>query len=74
MIATLFYNPLHISHGVVLWLIIPLCLSVAVIYKTVRTDNLRRLPMEILVLMGYMTGGLVALGGALVLMQYLFLR
>jgi hypothetical protein len=42
-------------------LLLPLLLSVAVIYKTVRLDDLRRLPMQVLMLMLYMIGGLGAL-------------
>ena len=67
MIAwTLFYNPLPLNgDGWTLWLVLPLCLSVAATYKAIRTENLRRLPLEVLALMGYMTVGLVALGVAL---------
>ena len=50
------------SGGWSLWLLLPLCASVAIIYKTVRTKNLRRLPVEVLGLVVYMTVGLVALG------------
>lgn len=65
MIATLFVNPITLSNQAVLWLILPLCLSVAIIYKTIRTRNLRRLPLEIASLMAYMVGGLVLLGAVL---------
>jgi hypothetical protein len=65
LIATLFVNPITLSNQAVLWLILPLCLSVAIIYKTIRTRNLRRLPLEIASLMAYMVGGLVLLGAVL---------
>lgn len=71
MIAwTLFYNPLLLrSDWTMLLVMLPLCLAVAVVYKTVRTRNLRRLPIEILVLMGLMTSGLAVLGAALYFLQ-----
>jgi hypothetical protein len=74
MIAwTLFYNPILVPQPVVLWLILPMCLSVAIVYKTVRTGDLRKLPREVISLMVYMTGGLVLLGAVLWLMMKLFL-
>jgi hypothetical protein len=63
MIAwTIFYNPLPLSSDQLLWLSLPLCLSLAVVYKTVRTKNLRRLPREVLVLYGYIILGLLGIG------------
>ncbi len=60
---TLFYNPMQLpSDGWSLWLLIPLCLAVSVVYKTVRTENLRKLPLEILSTLCYMLAGLTALG------------
>jgi uncharacterized membrane protein len=53
----------------VLWLIIPLCLAVVVVYKTVRTDNLRRLPLQIFFLSVYVFVGLVVLGACLYVVQ-----
>ena len=59
----LFRTPMPLEAGSwMLWLLLPLCMAVAIVYKTVRTKNLRRLPLEVLALMGYMTAGLVALG------------
>ncbi len=63
--ATLFRNPMEISSSCILWLLIPLCVSVAIIYKTVRTDNVRRLHIQIVSLVAYMIAGLVLLGGVL---------
>ena len=65
MIAALFTNPITLSSSDILWLIAPLCLGVAIVYKTVRTENLRRLPAQVLGLMVYMAAGLAALGVAL---------
>ena len=59
----LFTNPIILpANGWTLWLILPLCAAVATAYKAVRTDNLRRLPLEILSAMAYMIAGLVLLG------------
>ncbi len=71
MIAwTLFRNPLFLrSDWTMLLVMLPLCLAVAVVYKTVRTRNLRRLPVEVLVLMVLMISGLAALGAALYFLQ-----
>lgn len=60
---TLFHNPMPLqADGWTLWLLLPLCLSVAIIYKAVRIQNLRRFPWEVLALMGYMIVGLIGLG------------
>lgn len=74
MIAwTLFYHPMTVPSNWVLWLILPVLLAVAVVYKTLRTDNLRKLPKQIAMLLAYMVGGLLALGAALWLVQVCFL-
>ena len=56
----------------VLWLILPLCVVVAVVYKTVRINDIRKLPRQIAALMVYMVGGLVLLGAVLWLVQLCF--
>lgn len=74
MIAwTLFYHPVTLPASWALWMVLPVLLAVAVVYKTLRTENLRRLPLEIAALMGYMVGGLVVLGVGLWLVQACFL-
>ena len=70
MIAwTIFYHPVSLGSDGLLWLVLPLCLSVAVIYKTVRTGELRRLPVEIVACLAYMAAGMVLLGAALWVVQ-----
>jgi len=73
MIAwTVFYNPMALpANGWTLWLVLPLCLSVAITYKTIRTQDLRRLPLEVAALMGYISVGLVSLGVGLWLIHNL---
>ncbi len=70
MIATLFYNPIALpSDSTLLWLLLPVMAGVAIIYKAVRTKQIKKLPLEILVLMVYIVIGLFALGGGLYLFQ-----
>jgi len=62
MIAKLFTHPIILPFHTILWLVLPLCASVAVVYKTIRVNNIRRMPMEAGVLLVYMAVGLGALG------------
>ena len=69
MIAwTIFTHPMALKSTSLLWLAIPLCASVAIAYKTVRTRNLRRLPLDVLMLVIYMVVGLAALCAGLYLL------
>ena len=64
MAWTIFLNPIpHLSQAAALWLVLPLCASVAVVYKAIRVPNLRDLPREVAGLILYMAVGL-AVGGA----------
>ncbi|MBI5723210.1 MAG: hypothetical protein HZA50_04575 [Planctomycetes bacterium] len=67
---TLFYNPVPMPSTWSFWLLLPLCLSIVVVYRTIRTKDMRRLPMEILRLSIYMAAGLSILGLALWLLRY----
>ena len=70
MIAwTLFYNPMILSFNRLLWLLIPLCASVAIVYKTVRIRRLDNLHIQIISLLLYMLVGLVLLGTGLWLLH-----
>ncbi len=62
---TLFYNPLPLPSSAVLWLVLPLCAAVAIVYKTLRVKDIRRLPLVAAGLMLYISGGLAALGAGL---------
>lgn len=62
MIAwTIFTNPLTLSFNSELMFLLPLCAAVAIIYKTIRVDDLRYLAREIVSLVAYMVAGLVVL-------------
>ena len=48
-------------------LMLPLCLSIAIVYKTTRCENLRDVPVAALVLWGTIVVGMYAVGVALLL-------
>jgi hypothetical protein len=57
----IFLNPMVLGFNTELWLLLPLCAAVAIVYKTIRVDDLRHLAREIVALIAYMVVGLVAL-------------
>ena len=61
MIATLFYNPITLSFESELWLLLPLCAAVGLVYKTIRVDHISHLLKGLLVLWLSMALGLFAL-------------
>ena len=66
----IFVNPVQmgINH---IWLVLPLCMVLAVVYKTIRVRRLRQLPLQILGLWAYIFAGLVVLAVAFwLLMEY----
>ncbi len=69
ILGTIFIHPVVLPYHSLLWLLLPLCFGVAVIYKTIRIGDLRRLPKEILALSAYMLFGLAALGAGLCLIM-----
>jgi hypothetical protein len=69
ILANIFTHPVVLPYHSLLWLLLPLCLGVAVIYKTIRIDDLRGLPKGILTLSAYMLFGLTALATGLWLIQ-----
>lgn len=70
MIAlALFTKPMTLHFYSLLWLLMPLCAVVALVYKTLRTQDLSRLPMEVARLVAYMAGGLAVLGAGLWLLH-----
>ena len=66
---TVFYNPMALPSGWMLWLMLPLCVSVAVVYRAIRLERLERFAWSVLGLVAYMVAGLVALGAGLWLVQ-----
>ena len=69
MAGTDFYHPMTLSFDELLWLLLPLCASLSITYKAIRTESLRRLPLEVLTLFCYLVIGLLGLGTGLWLVQ-----
>ncbi len=65
MIGQLFVHPQILPFDMIPWLLLPLCVSVAVVYKTIRVRDLRRLPVQAGILIVFMLGGLLTLGAGL---------
>lgn len=65
----LFLYPVQLPSQYALWLLIPLCAGVALVYKAVRTNDVRRLWIDVALLLGYMIAGLTALAVVLYLIQ-----
>ena len=63
MIAELFVHPVQMGQNA-LWLVLPLCAVVAVVYKAVRVQHVRQLPLQVLGLWAYILAGLTALSVA----------
>ena len=62
LLATLFLESIYLSSPQRLLLILPLCLSVAVVYKTTRCANLKDIPVAALVLWVTIVIGMYAVG------------
>jgi hypothetical protein len=61
-LSDLFYHSQILSSRTMLWMLVPLCLVVSIIYKTIRINELRRLWWQILYMFGYIVCGLAAMG------------
>jgi len=42
--AAIFTSPLLIFSGTALWMVLPLCLSVSIVYRTIRTEEYTQTP------------------------------
>ena len=69
--AGLFFKPIDVSE-VWLWMLLPLCLSVAVVYKTTKLKQLRRLPFSVAALFSTILLAVMAIGGVLYFLVYLW--
>jgi hypothetical protein len=63
-LGILFLHPLVVEN-VWLWLAPPLLLAIAVVWRTLKCENLRRLPLQVLRLFLMEVVGLTALGASL---------
>ncbi|HPD32346.1 MAG TPA: hypothetical protein PLL20_20320 [Phycisphaerae bacterium] len=48
LLATLMINPLPLVRWQQALLLLPLCLCISIIYKTIKCENLREIPMAVL--------------------------
>ena len=71
-VASIFTTPMLTSSSLAMWLVIPLCISVATIYRTLRTDDVRKLPKQITILSVKIIGAFAALCAIMLLIQHLF--
>ena len=72
LLATLFVNPIDIPSWLCLWLIVPLVLATAVIYKTVRTTDISKLPKQIGRLAGVILAGVLLIAVCVWLIVLIF--
>ncbi|RME41613.1 MAG: hypothetical protein D6788_00820 [Planctomycetota bacterium] len=68
LLASLFITGVPMTGGQRLAMMVPLCLSVAVVYKTTRCENLREVPVAALVLCVTILFGMYAVGLGLFLL------
>jgi hypothetical protein len=62
IIAGLFMLAVPLTGSWRMLLILPLCLSIAIVYKTLRCESLREIPLAALVLWGTIVVGMYAVG------------
>lgn len=61
-LAALFTTGIELNGAQRLLLMLPLCLSIAVVYKTIRLDHLNELPKAAAALWGTIVAGMCAVG------------
>jgi len=71
LLAALFTTPITLTGWQHALLLLPLCLSISVVYKTVRCDEVREIPLASLVLWVTMVAGMYAVGIGLWLLYLL---
>jgi len=62
ILLAMFHSPVLLSGLQRMALILPLCLSICVVYKTIRCDRLHDVPLASLVLWVTMLAGMYAVG------------
>ena len=62
VLAALFTAAIQVTGIPRLLLMLPLCLSIAVVYKTTRCEDLREMPLAALILWGTIVLGMLAVG------------
>jgi hypothetical protein len=73
LMAALFTEPIMLTGWLRLVMLLPLCLSIAVVYKAVKIRDLGRLPAASVALWSVMVFGLIAVGVALLVIYRLLM-
>ena len=61
-LATLFITPIMFSRLAGLLMLLPLCLAVSVVYKTIKIEELRKVPASVVASWFTIVGGMLAIG------------
>ena len=72
-IATILLKPLELGNNR-LWLLLPLCLSIAIVYKTTKVRELHNMPLAALLLFLTIVGGTIAVSAGLYVLMLIFIR
>lgn len=71
-LLALFINPLELSGLQRLLLLLPICLSISIVYKTTRCSSLREVPLAAVALWATLVAGMIGVG-VLMWLAYLLL-
>lgn len=71
LLATIFLNPLPLPGAQRMLLLLPLCLAIAIVYKTTKCTRVRDIPVASLVLWVTIVAGMYAVGVGLLIMYEL---
>jgi hypothetical protein len=62
MLATLMIHPLHVTRFQQMLMLLPLCLAISVVYKTIKCPKVRDIPLAALVSFVTIVVGMYAVG------------
>jgi len=69
LLATLFINPVMLGRWQQMIMLVPLCLAVSIVYKTIKCADLRKVPAAAIVNWITIIIGMYAVGAALLLIH-----
>lgn len=70
-LASLFITPIMFSRLAGLLMLLPLCLAVSVVYKTIKIEDLRKVPAAVVASWFTIVGGMLAIGVSIYALYYL---
>ncbi len=71
LLGTIFVHPLQILGWQHMLLLLPLCLSIGIVYKTTKCSNVREIPLASLILWVTIVVGMYAVGAGLLIIYEL---